>query len=110
MDLADRKVQIVSAADGEPGIAAAEQAALAASGIRPAGVMSPKSSLGNLFAAAAAVQVGLAAQLAGSTATDAGFWPTASASAASRRRLCWRPHETGCDHGHRHRLARRHRP
>jgi 3-oxoacyl-[acyl-carrier-protein] synthase II len=51
----------VLAGDGDPVVSAAEQTALETAGIRPRVPLRPKSHLGNLFAASAAVQVGLAA-------------------------------------------------
>ena len=55
---------VVAAGDGDVPIGAAEQGALAAANVRPALLVRPKQHLGNLFAAAAAVQVALAADLA----------------------------------------------
>jgi hypothetical protein len=52
---------LVAAGDGEPDRAAAEEHALAQAGLVPQRWLWPKRHLGNLFAAAAAVQVGLAA-------------------------------------------------
>ena len=57
-------VQIVMAGDGDPLIADAEHAAIEAADLFPCGTLRPKSQLGNLFAAAAPVQVALAATLA----------------------------------------------
>ena len=37
-------------------------------------------------------------------------WPTASATAPSKPRFCWRPHEPSGHHGHRRGQSRRHRP
>ncbi len=54
---------VVGAGDGEPGIADAEDHALAQAGLVPERWLRPKRHLGNLFAAAAAVQVALAAGL-----------------------------------------------
>jgi 3-oxoacyl-(acyl-carrier-protein) synthase len=58
---------LVSAADGEPARAEAEAQALAACGVRSAKRIAPKRHVGNLFAAAAALQVALAAVLARSS-------------------------------------------
>jgi 3-oxoacyl-(acyl-carrier-protein) synthase len=55
---------LVSAADGEPARARAEAQALAACGVQPARRIAPKRHVGNLFAAAAALQVALAATMA----------------------------------------------
>jgi 3-oxoacyl-[acyl-carrier-protein] synthase II len=54
---------IVSAADGNPDGQAAEYEATAEAGFAAGSVLCPKRHLGNLFAAAAAVQVGLAAAI-----------------------------------------------
>jgi 3-oxoacyl-[acyl-carrier-protein] synthase II len=56
---------VVSAADGDRVLRQAEEQALARVGLEKAVRVRPKAHLGNLFAAAAAVQVGLAAALAG---------------------------------------------
>ena len=61
---------VVGAGDGVPGIADAEEHALAQAGLVPGQWLRPKRHLGNLFAAAAAVQVALAAKLCGSGAGD----------------------------------------
>ena len=55
---------VIAAGDGDVAVSQAERAALERSGIEPATVLHPKAHLGNAFAAAAAVQVGLAAELA----------------------------------------------
>jgi 3-oxoacyl-[acyl-carrier-protein] synthase II len=55
---------VISAGDGDVPVSAAEIAALERSGIEPSLVLRPKAHLGNTFAAAAAVQVGLAAAVA----------------------------------------------
>ena len=56
---------VVAAADGDEGIAEAERTALESVGARAVRTVYPKACAGNLFAAAAAVQVALAAELAG---------------------------------------------
>ena len=56
--------QLVAAASGEPEFSQAEAAALAAAGLRCSERICPKEHLGNLFAAAAPIQVALAALLA----------------------------------------------
>jgi len=53
----------ISAADGEPAKGEAEARALAACGVRPAVRLAPKRHVGDLFAAAAALQVALAAAM-----------------------------------------------
>ena len=58
------EVGAVLAGDGDPVWSNSEQTALEAVRIRPSEQLRPKSYLGNLFAAAAAVQVALAALLA----------------------------------------------
>jgi 3-oxoacyl-[acyl-carrier-protein] synthase II len=59
---------VVAAGDGDPGMAEAEEQALTQARIIPPRWLRPKQHLGNLFAAAAPVQVGLAAALcAGNT-------------------------------------------
>ena len=55
---------LVAAADGDPLLREAEQAAIARAGVEPADTVQPKRHMGNLFAAAAAVQVGLGAEMA----------------------------------------------
>jgi 3-oxoacyl-(acyl-carrier-protein) synthase len=55
---------LVAAGDGDVFVSDAERGALEQSGIEPATEFRPKAHLGNAFAAAAAVQVGLAAELA----------------------------------------------
>jgi hypothetical protein len=55
---------VVAAGDGDVAIAEGEQEAFQQVGLEPGGLLRPKLNLGNLFAAAAAVQVGLAATLA----------------------------------------------
>ncbi len=52
---------IIASGDGEPQVCHAEKAALDRLGFDPHSMIYPKSHLGNLFAAAASVQVGLAA-------------------------------------------------
>jgi 3-oxoacyl-[acyl-carrier-protein] synthase II len=52
---------VISASDGDAASLAAEAQALAACGISPAEIVRPKPCTGNLFAAAAALQVALAA-------------------------------------------------
>ncbi len=56
---------VVGAGDGEPGIAEAEEWALMQAELVPRHWLRPKRHLGNLFAAAATVQVALAAGLCG---------------------------------------------
>ncbi len=56
--------RIVSAGDGEPRFSDAERVAVEAASLAPCDMLCPKSQLGNLFAAAAPVQVALAATLA----------------------------------------------
>ncbi len=56
---------MVSAADGDVLLADEEQQALQQTGLQPQLVLRPKPYLGNLFAAAATVQVGLGAELIG---------------------------------------------
>ncbi len=60
---ADRIATTVAAGDGDISIFESEQQAMKAAGLKPDMLLRPKSGLGNLFAAAAAVQVGLAAEL-----------------------------------------------
>ena len=55
---------LVAAGDGDVPVSEAEREALRRAGIEPSTVLHPKAHLGNTFAAAAAVQVGLAAELA----------------------------------------------
>ena len=55
---------LVAAGDGDVPVSEAEREALGRSGIEPLTLLNPKAHLGNAFAAAAAVQVGLAAELA----------------------------------------------
>jgi hypothetical protein len=55
---------LVAAGDGDVRVSDAEREALRRSGIEPSTTLHPKAHLGNAFAAAAAVQVGLAAELA----------------------------------------------
>lgn len=66
LDLANhgRPAQIVAAGDGDHAISHAEQAALERAGFDRVETVRPKPQLGNLFAASAAVQVALAAELA----------------------------------------------
>jgi 3-oxoacyl-(acyl-carrier-protein) synthase len=56
-----RSIRVVAATDGNPTFAEAERAALEQSGLGQAERICPKAHLGNLFAAAAAVQVAMAA-------------------------------------------------
>lgn len=56
--------EIVAAADGDSVFAGAERAAMEAANLHPIDMLCPKSQLGNLYAAAAPVQVALAAALA----------------------------------------------
>ncbi len=56
---------VVAAGDGEPVISDAEDRALTEAGLMPRHWLRPKRHLGNLFAAAAAVQVALAVGLCG---------------------------------------------
>jgi 3-oxoacyl-(acyl-carrier-protein) synthase len=56
-----RRPGMIAAGDGDVPVSDAERAALERSGIEPSLVLRPKAHLGNTFAAAAAVQVGLAA-------------------------------------------------
>jgi 3-oxoacyl-[acyl-carrier-protein] synthase II len=62
---------LISAADGEPARAEAEAKALASCGVRPTTRIAPKQHVGNLFAAAAALQVALAAAFARSSPAGA---------------------------------------
>ena len=55
---------VVAAGDGDIAISEGEQQAFEEVGLEPCELLRPKLHLGNLFAAAAAVQVGLAAELA----------------------------------------------
>ena len=55
---------VIAAGDGDVPVSEAEREALERSGIQPSTLVNPKAHLGNSFAAAAAVQVGLAAELA----------------------------------------------
>jgi 3-oxoacyl-[acyl-carrier-protein] synthase II len=55
---------LVAAGDGDVFVSDAECEALRQSGIKPATILRPKEHLGNAFAAAAAIQVALAAELA----------------------------------------------
>lgn len=66
--LSERPDFVVAADDGDEAVRRAESSALAAGGA-PAATLNPKAHLGNLYAAAAAVQVALAAALVG-RATD----------------------------------------
>ena len=52
----------IAAGDGDAGLSGAERRALDRAGCRPETFLRPKAHLGNLFAAAAAVQVALAAE------------------------------------------------
>ena len=55
---------VVAAADGDATLRSKEDQALIQLGVRESALLRPKMHLGNLFAAAAAVQVALAATLA----------------------------------------------
>jgi len=55
---------VIAAGDGDVAVSQAERAALERSGIEPSSIFYPKAHLGNAFAAAAAIQVALAAELA----------------------------------------------
>ena len=55
----------VSAADGDRRLELAEEKALGRAGVTGPSLLKPKAHLGNLFAAAAAIQLGLGATLAG---------------------------------------------
>jgi 3-oxoacyl-[acyl-carrier-protein] synthase II len=61
---------VVSAGDGDVPLSTAEQHAMDAIGLRPIRVVRPKAHLGNLFAAAAAAQVALAAVVADHAEND----------------------------------------
>lgn len=63
LDVSD-SVQVLAAGDGDVLFSAAEQTAIDAAGLTPCGMLRPKSQIGNLFAAAAPVQLALAATLA----------------------------------------------
>jgi 3-oxoacyl-(acyl-carrier-protein) synthase len=56
--------RMIAAGDGDVLVSRAEQEALTQSGIEPSRILHPKAHLGNTFAAAAAIQVGLAAAMA----------------------------------------------
>lgn len=58
------RVALLSSEEGNGRNARIEDEALRTLGVRPAEVLRPKTQVGNLFAAAAALQVGLAAELA----------------------------------------------
>ncbi|MBE0535041.1 MAG: hypothetical protein IH624_05165 [Phycisphaerae bacterium] len=58
------RLQVVGASDGDYAIDCSEEQALERAGIGQDAVLKTKSAIGNLFAGAAPVQVGLAAQLA----------------------------------------------
>jgi len=58
-------VTVIAAGDGDVAFEENEQQAFEQAGFEPQELFRPKANLGNLFAAAAAVQVGLAAELAG---------------------------------------------
>ncbi len=58
-----RRMGVIAAGDGDADVSRAECTALERSGIDVSTVLHPKVHLGNTFAAAAAVQVGLAAAL-----------------------------------------------
>lgn len=57
-------VTVIAAGDGDAAFEENEQRAFEQAGFEPQEMLRPKANLGNLFAAAAAVQVGLAAELA----------------------------------------------
>ena len=57
-------IKVIAAGDGDVNILESEKKAFNDSGLNPEQILNPKSHIGNLFAAAAAVQVGLAAELA----------------------------------------------
>jgi 3-oxoacyl-[acyl-carrier-protein] synthase II len=57
------KAKVIAASDGDVTIAESEKWALEHLGLDSQKLLKPKSNIGNLFAAAAAVQVGLAAKL-----------------------------------------------
>jgi hypothetical protein len=59
-----RCAQVVSAGDGDPSYSDGELVALETAGLGQCRLLHPKSHFGNLFAAAAPVQVALAALLA----------------------------------------------
>ena len=61
---------VVAAGDGDVSIRNAEEEALAEVGIRPEAILRPKCHVGNLYAAAAALQVGIAALLASRAVSD----------------------------------------
>jgi hypothetical protein len=56
---------LFAASDGDPAFAEAEQVACSKVNFRPDKIIRPKEHLGNLYAGAAAVQVGLAATVLG---------------------------------------------
>jgi 3-oxoacyl-(acyl-carrier-protein) synthase len=66
----DSKPLIVAAADGDVGISEAEQTAMAKTGLAGCASIRPKAHVGNLFAAAAGVQMVLAAALASQRKTS----------------------------------------
>jgi len=57
-------LKVIAAGDGDVNILESEKQAFNRSGLKPEQILKPKSHIGNLFAAAAAVQVGLGAELA----------------------------------------------
>ena len=57
-------VQVIAAGEGDALFSEAEHTAIGAAGLTPCGMLRPKSHVGNLFAAAAPVQLALAATLA----------------------------------------------
>jgi 3-oxoacyl-[acyl-carrier-protein] synthase II len=59
-----RRPQVVAAGDGDVPVSEAERKAIETAGISPSTILNPKAHLGSAFAAAAAVQVGLGAELA----------------------------------------------
>jgi 3-oxoacyl-[acyl-carrier-protein] synthase II len=56
---------VIAGGDGDVTIAESEQQAFEVVGLRPKILLKPKFQIGNLFAAAASIQIGLAAALAG---------------------------------------------
>lgn len=57
-------LKVIAAGDGDVNILESEKKAFNRSELKPEQILKPKSHIGNLFAAAAAVQVGLGAELA----------------------------------------------
>ena len=62
-----QRPRMIAAGDGDVPMSHAEEDAMRQSGIEPSMILHPKAHLGNTFAAAAAIQVGLAAALASQT-------------------------------------------